>query len=101
MRRRTRTRSEAPDGELLFHVEGMHCASCGLRIDDRLEDVPGVARARTSFRSASCTVYLAPGAVAAEVSEQVLSVVHGAGYRALPATAGPAEPSVVRDGQSR
>jgi copper chaperone CopZ len=31
-------------------VSGMHCASCALSIDDRLEELDGVRAASTSFR---------------------------------------------------
>lgn len=31
-------------------VSGMHCASCALSIDDRLEELEGVRTASTSFR---------------------------------------------------
>ncbi len=31
-----------------FRVEGMHCGSCALLIDDALEDLPGVRSTLTS-----------------------------------------------------
>lgn len=31
-------------------VDGMHCASCALAIDERLEDLAGVEQAATSYR---------------------------------------------------
>ena len=31
-------------------VDGMHCASCALGIDERLEELDGVSSAATSFR---------------------------------------------------
>lgn len=39
-----------------FDVAGMHCASCGLLIDDCLLDVDGVLDARTDVRSGRCEV---------------------------------------------
>ncbi len=33
-----------------FTVTGMHCASCGILIDDSLEDLPEVTRSKTDFR---------------------------------------------------
>lgn len=30
-------------------VSGMHCASCALAIDDRLEEIEGVKKSSTSF----------------------------------------------------
>jgi copper chaperone len=55
---------------LVLSVEGMHCGSCGLTIDDAVEDVedvPGVARATTSFRTGLTEVVLADGADPAQV----------------------------------
>ncbi|MFF5233594.1 heavy-metal-associated domain-containing protein [Dactylosporangium sp. NPDC000521] len=39
-----------------FTVTGMHCASCGLRIDDAIEDLPGVRRSTTSARTGRTVV---------------------------------------------
>ncbi|MDP9403121.1 MAG: heavy-metal-associated domain-containing protein [Actinomycetota bacterium] len=32
---------------LTLHVTGMHCASCGMLIDESLEELPGVASSQT------------------------------------------------------
>lgn len=42
--------------EVQISVEGMHCASCGLLIDDVLLDVPGVQSSVTDTRSGICRV---------------------------------------------
>ena len=39
-------------------ITGMHCASCGMVIDDALEELPGVIRARTDLRTETTTVEL-------------------------------------------
>ncbi|MGH2383355.1 MAG: heavy-metal-associated domain-containing protein [Candidatus Limnocylindria bacterium] len=31
-------------------IKGMHCGSCAMNIDDGLEDLEGIAEAKTSFR---------------------------------------------------
>ncbi|AWK76809.1 heavy metal transporter (plasmid) [Rhodococcus oxybenzonivorans] len=36
-----------------FRVEGMHCGSCALLIDDALDDLPGV---RHTWTTKGCTV---------------------------------------------
>jgi len=57
-----------------FTVEGMHCASCSLLIDEVLEDIAGVHRSTTSLRkrrtvvdydSTTCT----PEAVIAAIAD--------------------------------
>lgn len=63
-----------------FTVTGMHCASCGLLIDETLEEeVPGVQRAETSLRAGRTTVHVdatvAPAAVIAAIAQ--------AGYTAI------------------
>ena len=80
-RRKSRT-DESPDGAIVLAVEGMHCGSCGLTIDDAVEEVPGVARATTSFRTGLTEVLLADGADRGTVVPQVLGAVTQAGYRA-------------------
>lgn len=75
-------KSHGGDGVLVLTVEGMHCGSCGLTIDDAIEDVPGVARATTSFRTGLSKVVLADGAHRNTVVPQVVGAVTVAGYRA-------------------
>ena len=45
---------------LTFRVEGMHCGSCGMLIDDTLEDLDGVHRAKTSVKAKRTTVDVDP-----------------------------------------
>ncbi|MFF3875192.1 heavy-metal-associated domain-containing protein [Streptomyces sp. NPDC001978] len=42
--------------QLVLQIEGMHCSSCGLLIDDELEEVPGVRSASTDVRSGRSVV---------------------------------------------
>lgn len=42
--------------ELIFEVTGMHCTSCGLLVDDAVEDVPGVTSSTTDVRAGRTTV---------------------------------------------
>lgn len=44
-----------------YRVTGMQCASCGLLVDDELEDLPGVRRSETD--SSAGTVVLVVAAV--------------------------------------
>jgi copper chaperone len=41
-----------------FRVEGMHCAGCGMLIDETLEELDGVASSTTSVRAGQATVDL-------------------------------------------
>jgi len=43
---------------VVFRVEGMHCGSCSMLIDDTLEDLPGVSDSLTEFKAARSTVKL-------------------------------------------
>ncbi|MDD9375668.1 cation transporter [Streptomyces sp. ZAF1911] len=47
--------------QLVLLIEGMHCTSCGLLIDDELEDVPGVRSAVTDVRAGRALVLLHDG----------------------------------------
>lgn len=56
----------------LFTVTGMHCASCGLLIDDALEDLPGVRSSHTSIKTGVATVSIDPDLVSpAEIAETI------------------------------
>ncbi|MEV8511463.1 heavy-metal-associated domain-containing protein [Dactylosporangium sp. NPDC051484] len=57
---------------ITFRVEGMHCGSCGLLIDDTLEDLPGVSASTTNVRTGHTTVTLDPARVA---PEQVITAI--------------------------
>ncbi|QES24451.1 heavy metal transporter [Streptomyces venezuelae] len=61
----------------------MHCTSCGLLIDDELEEVPGVRSARTDVRSGRSTVQFEEGALVD--SDALVAAVRQAGeYEARP-----------------
>lgn len=64
-----------------FHlrVDGMHCASCGLLIDETLEELPGVRASQTSVRTGRTTV-VASGIGPAEL----VAAIGEAGYTAMP-----------------
>lgn len=63
-----------------FVIDGMHCASCGLLIDETLEDLPGVLRAQTSMKAGRSTVVLDPGQLG---PAQIVAAITDAGYRAI------------------
>ncbi|GAA0467216.1 hypothetical protein Aca07nite_71370 [Actinoplanes capillaceus] len=63
-----------------FAVTGMHCGSCGLLIDDALEEIDGVDRAQTSVRAGRTVVDADPAVVQAAT---LLAVIETAGYRAV------------------
>lgn len=77
---RGRTRSEDSGPQVVLQVDGMHCASCGLLIDDELGDVPGVRSARTDVRKGRSVVHLADeGSVDPST---LITAVQRAGYQA-------------------
>jgi copper chaperone len=62
-----------------FRVEGMHCGSCGLLIDDTLGDLPGVRSTQTTVKPGRSTVELE----ATQTSpENIIAAIAGLGYRA-------------------
>jgi copper chaperone len=76
--------SAEPVATVVLQVDGMHCASCGLLIDDTLEDLPGVTRAQTGMRAGRTTVEYDPQRCTVA---QLVDAVAVAGYtaRVLPA----------------
>lgn len=64
-----------------FTVTGIHCASCGMLIDDTLEDLDGVTRAQTSLKAARTTVHADPDRCQ---PADVVAAIAQAGYTATP-----------------
>ncbi len=62
-----------------FEVQGMHCGSCALLIDDTLENLPGVRRAETAMRKGRSVVDLD---TAATSPDEVAAAITGLGYQA-------------------
>ena len=60
-------------------VRGMHCSSCGMLIDETLEDLPGVASASTDLRRETTTVEYDPARTALEV---IVAEITELGYTA-------------------
>lgn len=67
---------------MVFAVDGMHCASCGLLIDDVVEELPGVLSSATDVRAARTVVTAAPGASVDPVT--ITKAITEAGYTARP-----------------
>ncbi|MET7714473.1 cation transporter [Streptomyces sp. NPDC005407] len=70
--------------QLVLLVEGMHCNSCGLLIDDELEDIPGVRSSSTDVKDGRTTVRLEEGADVATAA-LVAAVQQAGDYTARPA----------------
>ncbi|WP_340682765.1 cation transporter [Amycolatopsis coloradensis] len=67
--------------KFIFQVDGMHCGSCALLIDDALEDLPGVLSTQTTVKKGISTVEL--DADRSSVQD-VVKAIEGLGYRASP-----------------
>ncbi|MGW7098785.1 heavy-metal-associated domain-containing protein [Streptomyces sp. NPDC054838] len=63
---------------MTFAVTGMHCNSCGLLIDDEVEELAGVASSTTDVRRERTVVDL----TRALPAEQITAAIAGAGYGA-------------------
>lgn len=63
-------------------IAGMHCASCGILVDEELEALDGVIRSTTDTRRGIATVEFDPDRVAID---QLVAAVSAAGYAATPA----------------
>ncbi|MBT2490709.1 cation transporter [Streptomyces sp. ISL-96] len=61
----------------------MHCSSCGLLIDDELEDLPEVRSAGTDVKAGRTTVRLEEGAVV-ETATLIAAVEQAGDYKARP-----------------
>lgn len=66
---------------LTFAVTGMHCASCGLLIDDTVEELRGVERSETDSRRGRTVVR---ADLTATTSAEIVAAIAEAGYTAAP-----------------
>ena len=64
---------------MTFAVAGMHCASCGLLIDDAVEELEGVERSDTDSLRGRTVVVVDPTVATAD---DVVVAIAAAGYRA-------------------
>jgi len=64
--------------ELQLKVDGMHCASCALLIEEELEELDGVAEAKASFRKQQARVVFDDARVVPVILEKIGEL----GYRA-------------------
>jgi copper chaperone len=62
-----------------FHIDGMHCPSCSLLIDDTLQDLPGVVISTTSYKQQLTAVQLGSGGA---TLDEVAAAISALGYRA-------------------
>ncbi len=62
-------------------IEGMHCTSCAMSIDEELEEVHGVKRAKTSYAKQAAEVEYDPALASIDALVQAVSA---AGYHATP-----------------
>ncbi len=90
----TKTRNET-----VIPIEGMHCASCVLRVENSLKKVPGVSGAAVNLAMEQATVAFDPQAC---TLDSLYQAVEDAGYHARPeALAAPDEQQRVREREER
>ena len=68
--------------ESYLAIQGMHCASCALTVEQALSQLPGVQSVQVNGASATARVTWSP---AASRPSQWLAALQGAGYGAVPA----------------
>src|SRR5258708_15826684 len=76
--------SQAPattEGQAVFAIEGMTCASCAMRVEKGLKKVPGVKDANVNLASEKATVTFDPLQTG---TEQMVQKEDAGGYTATP-----------------
>jgi len=90
----TKTRNET-----VIPIEGMHCASCVLRVENSLKKVPGVENAAVNLAMEQATVAFDPQAC---TLDSLYQAVEDAGYHARPEVlAAPDEQQRAREREER
>ena len=63
-----------------FTITGMHCASCGILIDETLEELPGVLSSSTNLRRGTTIVEYDPAQTHVDViTAEIVSLGYTAG----------------------
>ena len=65
--------------KIKLKIAGMHCTACALNIDEELEDVSGVQRAKTNYARQSVEVEYDPAVASVQA---LIDAVSTAGYTA-------------------
>jgi copper chaperone CopZ len=65
--------------ETKLKIEGMHCASCAMLIDEELEELAGVEESHTSYAKQETTVVFDEGTVELPA---LVETIEELGYRA-------------------
>lgn len=65
--------------KLKLDISGMHCTMCAINIDEELEELAGVKRAKTSYAKQISEVEFDP---AVAPIESLIQAVSAAGYEA-------------------
>lgn len=68
----------SPTNTVNLAIEGMHCGSCALLIDDTLADMPGVLSAHTSNKNRTTTIVHDDRAT----PQHLIAAIEDLGYRA-------------------
>ncbi len=66
-----------PDGEITFGVQGLHCASCVNKLEERLLENSSVSGAIVNLADETCLVRFDPQSLSVE---DIFAIVHSAGY---------------------
>lgn len=64
---------------ITFAIQGMHCTSCALVIDDALEEVPGIISSKTEYARSQVQVEYDASVV---TKAQMLEAIAAQGYQA-------------------
>lgn len=73
------TKKNKKGQEIVIKIDGMHCTSCAVNIDDMLEETDGVYSANTSYAKSHTKVLYDQEKI--NVNE-LLQVIRNAGYEA-------------------
>lgn len=82
--------------ELRLAVEGMHCAGCAARLEQRLQETPGVVAAAVNFATGSATVTYLPEVTSPDA---LVGVITELGFRVKKPVEPTAEEKTAREEQ--
>ena len=65
--------------KVLLNIIGMHCSTCSINIDGKLEDTDGVSFSATSYSKQQTEVSFDPNKI---TPQKIIAIIKGVGYDA-------------------
>ena len=74
------TKKTSNEPTLRFRIQGMHCSSCAMNIDNALEEADGIKKSTTNYARQETVIQYDPTKISAP---DCIKLIKGIGYEAV------------------